>query len=771
MKIAYRIVISFLLVSTIGIFFAGGLVGFFTFAESEKALENRTAKQLISIREVKKFQIESYFKMLSSQLETYADDKMIMNAMVEFTDAFKHYFKQVNKGNNYSDDKIKNYYVNQFGVKYQEINQTVNLNVNKLFDKLSPTAKALQASYISDNQFPLEGKNNLVRLDNQSSYDQVHTKYHPHINHFLKTFGYYDIVLVDLSGNIVYSVFKEIDFATNLISGPYKNSGLSKTFKQALNSPNEIAFLDFAPYLPSYENIASFMAIAIKSEDKIVGVMIFQMPISRINTIMTYEQNWQQAGLGLTGETYLVGSDHLIRSQSRPLAENKDDFIERLKLSKNNKDTIHKITHFSSSTSVINVQSESTKNALKGESGFNINNNYLGIEVFSAYAPIEVLGLNWAIISEIAKDEALADINKLYSTLIKTLIVVTLLLLGINFIIGGFIGRTIAKPMVKTIRQINQITSTKDLQSRLNEDRLDEFGSLSTSLNHFFGETQSLFLKLAQSVNAVFDNSKVIVEDMSCAQKTTSTRSETAKTVAKSVNHMSLCVQDIADSANKASAAVQIANDKCQETSVVANELGKEMTELRQCMQQVNSSIKQLEKESISISSVLDVINSIAEQTNLLALNAAIEAARAGEQGRGFAVVADEVRTLAGRTQASTEEIRNKIERLQKETRLVVGHVNGASDVADKGVIACDTNGIMLSEIVEMIATLKQMNMSIANSAEKQSHETTSLSNNFTEIASSFAEISEKTESTQKLTSQLEQQASILKNQLTNYKF
>lgn len=770
MKIAYRIVFSFLFVATFGVLLAGGLVGLFTFAESESALENRTAKQLISIREIKKSHIKAYFETIKSQLQTYADDKMILDAMIEFASAYKKYNQETYNTFNYSEDSIKDYYINQFGSKYSEVNG-IDIDIHQLFKQLSPTTKALQTAYISDNKYPLAKKNKIISINNQSTYDTVHSKYHSHINHFLETFGYYDIFLVDLNGNVIYSVFKELDFATNLFNGPFEESGLSKAFKQSIAAPKDIAFLDFSPYTPSYESPASFIATAIYDKDKVIGSLIFQMPIDGINSIMTFDKKWHNAGLGKTGETYLIGSDNLMRSQSRMIIEDKNQLLKLLKNSDKNKQKISKIVTHSTSIGIINTQSPSTINAFLGKSGFNIVKNYQNIEVFSAYAPITILGLNWAIVSEISKAEALADTTKLFYTVLKTLASVCLILLCITSVIGILIGRGIAKPMVRTIYKINQITSNKDLKSRLSENRCDEFGSLSISLNNFFNETQSLLSKFATSANALFNHSKIIVEDMSYAQQTTAAQSKITINIAQSVNHMSDCVQDIADSANKASETVQIANDKCQETSVVANELGKEMSELSECMDHVNLSIKQLKQESISISSVLDVINGIAEQTNLLALNAAIEAARAGEQGRGFAVVAEEVRTLARRTQSSTEEIRDKIERLQKETQLVVEHVNNASEVADKGVIACEANGDMLSEIVAMIATLKQMNMSIAHSAEKQNHETTSLSKNFDEIVSSFGDISQKTESTQELTRKLEKQANILREQLTNYKY
>lgn len=770
MKIAHRIVISFLLIATIGIFLAGGLVGLFTYKQSEIALMDRTAKQLISIREIKKTQIKDYFETISSQIDTYADDKMIIDALPEFTTAYYRYHDEINKNKDHDSSIIKKYYHEVFGVEYSKINNSV-LNVYNIFDKLSPTAKALQTEYIAKNKLTAPKENTLNRVDKNLSYDLVHNKYHGYIHHFLESFGYYDIFFVDLKGNVVYSVSKELDFATNLVTGPFSDSGLAMAYKQSIQNPKEIAFLDFSPYTPSYENAASFIATAVYKEGQVIGSLIFQMPVDRINDIMTHYKEWGKWGLGQTGETYLVGDDNYMRSQSRYIIEEKDELLAYFEKNNTNINNLNKIKIYSTSIGVLNVQGISTSKALAGESGFNVSNNYRGIEVFSSYAPIKILGLNWAIISEISKAEALQDTEKLFTTALNILGVVCLILLTVTLIAGIFIGRSIANPMVSMIRRINEIADIKDLTSRLDSKRNDEFDSLSVSLNHFFTETQGLLSKFSHSANELFKHSKIIDKDMSLAQETTEEQSITAKNVSQSVNQMSICVQDIAMSANKASKTVQVANHKCEDTADVAKNLGKEMSELSSCMQQVNVSIKQLEEESISISSVLDVITEIAEQTNLLALNAAIEAARAGEQGRGFAVVAEEVRTLAGKTQSSTEEIREKIERLQTETKLVVTRVSSASDVANKGISACETNGNMLNEIVEMIATLKQMNMAIATSAEKQNSETANLSENVSEIAASFVGISQKTKSTQALTNKLKNQAHSLLEQLEKYNF
>jgi methyl-accepting chemotaxis protein len=184
---------------------------------------------------------------------------------------------------------------------------------------------------------------------------------------------------------------------------------------------------------------------------------------------------------------------------------------------------------------------------------------------------------------------------------------------------------------------------------------------------------------------------------------------------------MSSTVQEIARSAEQAADSVKGANGQAIEGLDIMEKTSKGITELAHEVERAAEVINQLEAESQGIGSVLDVIRGIAEQTNLLALNAAIEAARAGEQGRGFAVVADEVRTLASRTQKSTEEINEMITRLQKGTTQAVSAMNNGSKKASDTVELADNSASALKKIVDSISTISEMNIQIATAAEEQS--------------------------------------------------
>ena len=167
-----------------------------------------------------------------------------------------------------------------------------------------------------------------------STYSTLHEQYHPIIRNYLEKFGYYDIFLVDLvSGDIVYSVFKEVDFATNLKDGPYANTGIGRGSLMPRRKPIKIDFVvleDFAPYEPSYNAAAAFIASPVYDGEYKVGVLIFQAPIDKIDAVMTSNNAWKKVGLGDSGEVYMVGADLKMRNNSRFLIEQPEEYFKAL---------------------------------------------------------------------------------------------------------------------------------------------------------------------------------------------------------------------------------------------------------------------------------------------------------------------------------------------------------------------------------------------------------------------------------------------------------
>ena len=190
-------------------------------------------------------------------------------------------------------------------------NEASSFKADTLTSQLSPAAIALQSAYITRNKYPVGEKDkelNSRRLP--TIYDSFHQAIHPYLQKAQQEFGLYDVFLVSLSGDVVYSVFKEIDFGTSLKTGPFKDSGLAQSYQQGLTSDG-VTFTDFSLYAPSYQAPAGFLSSPVYRKGKRIGVVIAQFPIDALNTIMT-----QRVGLGESGETYLIGDDGKMRSDS-----------------------------------------------------------------------------------------------------------------------------------------------------------------------------------------------------------------------------------------------------------------------------------------------------------------------------------------------------------------------------------------------------------------------------------------------------------------------
>jgi methyl-accepting chemotaxis protein len=291
---------------------------FISLNASKKEMLELNKNRLVSIREAKKLQIEEYFKQIASQVITMSNSFMVVDAMDKFTMAFHNVGNQM-AGQTINESKLRERY------SYQQKN-TPGANSDAI-DRWLPSgenSKILQSLYISENPQPIGEKHNLDAAPQTIGYNGIHEQYHPAIRQFLNEFGYYDIFLVDAeTGYIVYSVFKEVDYATSLMTGPYKDSGIGRAFNAALklDDPNSFVLEDFETYEPSYNAAASFIASPIVDMGEKIGVLIFQAPVDVINSVMTSNNRWKEVGLGDSGEVYMVGPDHKLRNNSRFIIE------------------------------------------------------------------------------------------------------------------------------------------------------------------------------------------------------------------------------------------------------------------------------------------------------------------------------------------------------------------------------------------------------------------------------------------------------------------
>ena len=348
-------------------------VGGTFYVTSRNALMDQAFAQLDSVRSVKATQVTDYFQFIDDQISTFTQNKMVVDAMREFPEAQRKARTEAGVTDSQlrtMASELRSYYAEDFVGEYQRRNGPELLPpTDEQFEPLDKDTLYLQYQYIKNNPNPLGSKEVLDAAEDETTYSKLHGEYHPVVRSYLQKFGYYDIFLCDLeSGDIAYSVFKELDYTTSLIDGPYSQTNFGEAFRlaAAATSADEVFLVDYQPYLPSYEDAASFISSPIYDGDTKIGVAIFQMPIERIANIMA-----ERTGLGESGETYAVGPDNLFRNDSR--------FLDQLGVS----------------TTIINpnvpVNTKAVAESFAGNRGIEVIDDYRGAPVLSSWSPITCL--------------------------------------------------------------------------------------------------------------------------------------------------------------------------------------------------------------------------------------------------------------------------------------------------------------------------------------------------------------------------------------------
>jgi methyl-accepting chemotaxis protein len=587
---------------------------------------------------------------------------------------------------------------------------------------------ALQAAYITDNPHPTGEKHLLDRADTGSGYDDVHAKYHPWFRKLQQDKGYYDVFLFDTDGNLVYSVFKELDYATNFTAGGGKwaDTDLGEVYRKAMtiSGNGEVAFEDFAPYGPSYDAPASFMAHPVRSGGQTLGVLAFQMPVDKINDLMRHD-----LGLGETGEVALIGEDRLMRNDTNSTADVNDILVTRL-------------------------DSPVIDKAFADGRSFGYDTLHRGERLDVDAVSFDYQGNRFAIVAMQTFAEANAPVVAMRNRALFTGIV----LLAVVALAGFFAARTITGKIGALTDAMNRLARGDTRVETVGEDRKDEIGDMYKALAVFKDNAiQRMELEALTSNERDRERQRqAFLENLIKGFKTT--MSERLATVGDQMARMreaATTLEDLAsnaksesDTAGSASrnasenvAAVAAATEEMtatvQEIASQTEATTRIVTEAVEAADATNRNVQTLSEAAEHIGSVVNLIRDIAEQTNLLALNATIEAARAGEAGRGFAVVASEVKELAEQTSKATDEISGRITGIQdsvKDAAGAIGHITEkVSEIKN-----------LTSSVAGAIEEQRAANQEIARSARSASDSTGEAASSMSSVSSAVVRTSDE---------------------------
>jgi len=634
--------------------------------------------QMLSLIEDRRFAVRQMFKGIEADVESLAMSSATANALADFEDSWA-----VLRGDAQSE---------------------------------------LTRAYIDDNPNAVGSKHLLERAQGDTSYHTYHALYHPGLRTFVEAKGYYDAFLINAAGDIVYSVSKEMDFATNLTSGAYKDSGLARVFSAALKGVDgSIHFDDINPYAPSFGAATAFMASPVRGADNaLLGVVALQIPVDMMGKITN-----SSLGLGETTQIFIIGDDGIARTSSR--FDGGFEVLEQLPMS-------HHI-----------------EEAMAGHSVYEIDTGLNGQRVATYAKPLELDYVNWEIVSE-------QDVSEIMSPVWvkgKILIAVSVLLTAVLSVFGWMFARSITRPLREICDDMEQISGGDFDTDVTTAQREDEIGDLGKTLVAMRGDLKKA--KGAEEQRAVAARDQELVVEKLSAGLGQLSQGDFARTIDepfgtehdslrldfnKTVQQLNATVSQVVESADSIkSGAAEISQsslDLSQRTENQAATLEETAAALKDMTSNVQSAAEgtrnvesvvaearseaevsgevvrdavlamtEIEEGSRHISQIIGVIDDIAFQTNLLALNAGVEAARAGDAGRGFAVVASEVRALALKSADAAGEIKKLI--------------SDSTQQVESGVVLVGKAGEALTSITERVNNISSLVSEIARSATDQS--------------------------------------------------
>lgn len=453
--------ISVLLLATVNFVFARLLI------------TDSVESQLTSVRDTRVQALEIGAERLQSRVSALALNPSVADALTELSIEFAELNEDITSE---QVDDLTTIYDNEALPPF--VAAGVNIDAAELVPG-TVAGRYLQRHYISENPNGPDERDQLDDAGDGSGYSEAHAIHHPVLRSLMANAGMNDLLLVEVeTGEVVYSTKKLIDLGTNSLDGPYADRGLGEAVeKLATVAVGDSVISDTFFYIPTSGEPVFFLASVVRSGSNVIGAVVAEVPVSALTGVMTAQQDWRRLGLGDTGESYIVGADQTLRSDTRAWLQNPDDYLSRHLKQYDDPDATTLIEIVGSPVLVQEVDNDAVTESLDGNQFTGPVQNYLGTKTLAASGPASVDGVNWAVVVEIDQSEADEALN----SLLRRFLLVLALLLPSIAVLGIFLARTLTRPADELVRSAARIADG-DLDTEIPDLGKNELGDLGRQL-------------------------------------------------------------------------------------------------------------------------------------------------------------------------------------------------------------------------------------------------------------------------------------------------